>query len=49
METLTAVAALTMIDMGKVINRGMVIEQIRLMEKTGGQHGDWRRGAVGPE
>lgn len=43
MEALTAVsaAALTVIDMGKAIDRGMVIEKVRLLEKTGGVHGDW--------
>jgi len=40
MEALTAVAvaALTVIDMGKAVDRAMVIEEIRLVEKTGGQH-----------
>jgi cyclic pyranopterin phosphate synthase len=40
MEALTAVAvaALTVIDMGKAVDRGMVIEEIRLIEKTGGRH-----------
>ncbi len=43
MEALTAVAvaALTVIDMGKAIDKGMVIEQIRLIEKTGGKSGDF--------
>ena len=41
MEALTAVAiaALTVIDMGKAVDRHMVIEQIRLIEKTGGKSG----------
>lgn len=41
MEALTAVAvaALTVLDMGKAIDRGIVIEEIRLLEKTGGTHG----------
>jgi len=40
MEALTAVAvaALTVIDMGKAVDRAMVIEEIRLVEKTGGRH-----------
>jgi cyclic pyranopterin phosphate synthase len=44
MEALTAVAAaaLTVIDMGKSVDPGMVIEGIRLVEKTGGVHGDYR-------
>lgn len=39
MEALTAVsiAALTIYDMCKAINRGMVIEEIKLLEKTGGK------------
>jgi cyclic pyranopterin phosphate synthase len=44
MEVLTAVsvAALTVIDMGKAIDPGMVIEGIRLLRKTGGTSGDYR-------
>ena len=40
MEALTAVsvAALAVIDMGKAIDRQMVIEEIRLIEKRGGSH-----------
>jgi cyclic pyranopterin phosphate synthase len=40
MEALTAVsiAALAVIDMGKAIDRKMVIEEIRLIEKRGGKH-----------
>ena len=46
MEALTAVsvAALTIYDMCKAIDRGMVIGEIRLEEKRGGQSGVWRRG-----
>lgn len=46
MEALTAVsaAALTVYDMVKAIDRGMVIEAIQLDEKRGGASGDWRRG-----
>jgi cyclic pyranopterin phosphate synthase len=45
MEALAAVsvAALTVYDMVKAIDRGMVIEAIRLDEKTGGQSGTFRR------
>jgi cyclic pyranopterin monophosphate synthase len=44
MEALTAVsvAALTVIDMGKAVDRAMVIEEIHLVEKTGGRHGTVR-------
>ena len=43
MEALTAcsVAALTLYDMVKGIERGVVIDRLRLLEKTGGKH-DWR-------
>jgi len=46
MEALTAavVAALTIYDMGKAVDRGMVIEEITLIEKGGGKGGLWRRG-----
>ena len=39
MEALTAVsvAALTVYDMCKAVDRGMVIKEIRLLEKTGGK------------
>lgn len=45
MEALTAVsvACLTIYDMVKAADRGMIIEGIRLLEKTGGTRGDWRR------
>ena len=45
MEALTAVstAALTIYDMCKAIQRDMVISDIRLLEKTGGIHGDYKR------
>jgi cyclic pyranopterin phosphate synthase len=48
MEALTAVsvAALTVYDMCKSIDRGMVIAQIQLEEKTGGRRGDYRRGSA---
>ncbi|MFN0084380.1 MAG: cyclic pyranopterin monophosphate synthase MoaC [Blastocatellia bacterium] len=45
MEALTAVsvAALTLYDMCKAIDRGMVIEGIRLERKAGGRSGEWKR------
>lgn len=45
MEALTAtsVALLTIYDMCKAVDRGMVIEAIQLMEKDGGKSGLWRR------
>lgn len=45
MEALTAVsaAALTVYDMAKAVDRAMRITDIRLMEKHGGQHGDYVR------
>ena len=44
MEALTAasVAALTVYDMAKAIDRSMRIEGVRLVSKTGGKSGDWR-------
>lgn len=44
MEALTAasVAALTIYDMCKAVDRGMVIEALKLLEKSGGASGDWR-------
>ena len=48
MEALTAVsvAALTVYDMCKSVDRGMVIAQIQLEEKTGGRRGVYRRGEL---
>ena len=48
MEALTAasVAALTVYDMCKAVDKGIVIESIRLLEKRGGKSGDWQRGAA---
>lgn len=45
MEAFTAVsvAALTLVDMFKGIDKGVGIENIRLEEKTGGKSGTWRR------
>jgi cyclic pyranopterin phosphate synthase len=44
MEALTAVsvACLTIYDMAKAIDRGMSIEDVRLIEKRGGKSGQWR-------
>ncbi len=44
MEALTAaaVAALTIYDMAKGLDRGMVIEEVALLEKAGGKSGTWR-------
>ena len=44
MEALTAasIALLTIYDMAKALEKGMVIEQVRLLEKTGGKSGDWQ-------
>jgi cyclic pyranopterin phosphate synthase len=43
MEALTAVsvAALTVYDMCKAVDKGMRIEGVRLLSKTGGKSGDW--------
>lgn len=45
MEALTAasVAALTVYDMCKASDKGMVIERVQLLEKRGGKSGDWQR------
>ena len=44
MEALTAatVAALTVYDMCKGLDKGMIISQTKLLEKTGGKSGSWR-------
>jgi len=44
MEALTAVsiAALTIYDMCKAVDKGIIISNIRLLEKTGGKSGQWR-------
>ena len=52
MEALTAVsvAALTVYDMCKAVDRSMVIDQVRLEEKSGGRSGTFRREAeAGPD
>jgi cyclic pyranopterin phosphate synthase len=45
MEAMVAasVAALTIYDMCKAVDKGIVVERVRLIEKTGGKSGDWRR------
>ena len=47
MEALTAasVALLTVYDMCKAVDRGMVIDGVRLLEKRGGKSGVWTAGA----
>lgn len=44
MEALTAasMALLTIYDMAKAIDKGMVISGLRLLSKSGGKSGDWR-------
>lgn len=48
MEALTAtqIALLTIYDMCKAVDRGMVIQGVRLLEKSGGKSGDWRADTV---
>ena len=45
MEALTAcsVTALTIYDMCKAMDKSIAIEEIKLLEKTGGKSGDWQR------
>jgi cyclic pyranopterin phosphate synthase len=45
MEALTAaaVAGLTLIDMAKAVERGIYLETVRLLEKSGGRSGPWKR------
>ena len=45
MEALTAaaVAGLTLIDMTKGVERGVYMEVVRLLEKSGGRSGTWKR------
>ncbi len=49
MEALNAVQVtlLTIYDMCKAVDRGMSIETVRLVEKTGGKSGDWVRSGSG--
>jgi cyclic pyranopterin phosphate synthase len=48
MEALTAVqiALLTIYDMCKAVDRGMSINQVQLLEKSGGKSGTWQRQTV---
>ena len=49
MEALTAasVAALTIYDMVKGVERGVEIRSVRLVSKTGGKSGEWHRPPTG--
>ncbi|MGE4411527.1 MAG: cyclic pyranopterin monophosphate synthase MoaC [Sphingobium sp.] len=44
MEAMTAVsiALLTVYDMAKALDKGMILKDIRLLEKSGGKSGDWK-------
>tara|TARA_R100001126_G_scaffold92089_2_gene61882 strand:+ start:695 stop:1135 length:441 start_codon:yes stop_codon:yes gene_type:complete len=44
MEAMVAcnIALLTIYDMAKALDKGMVIQEVRLLSKTGGKSGDWR-------
>jgi len=48
MEALTAaaVAGLTLIDMTKGVEKGVHLESVRLLEKSGGRSGTWKREAT---
>ena len=50
MEALTAVSAacLALYDMAKAVDRGIVIDGVRLLSKSGGRSGDWVRDDDGP-
>ena len=49
MEALTAaaVAGLTLIDMTKGVEKGVYLETVRLLQKSGGRSGTWKRGSDG--
>jgi cyclic pyranopterin phosphate synthase len=49
MEALTAcaIAALTVYDMCKSYDRGMIIEAVQLEQKSGGRSGTWTRSGAG--
>jgi cyclic pyranopterin phosphate synthase len=51
MEALTAasIAALTIYDMCKAVDKGMTIGDIKLLEKTGGKSGDWKADVTATE
>jgi cyclic pyranopterin phosphate synthase len=40
--TATSIALLTIYDMAKALDKGMIIDEVRLIEKRGGKSGDWR-------
>ena len=42
--TATSIALLTIYDMAKALEKGMTIEGVRLLAKSGGKSGDWRAG-----
>jgi cyclic pyranopterin phosphate synthase len=44
--TATSIALLTIYDMAKALDKGMVIQGVRLIAKTGGKSGDWRASPV---
>ncbi len=48
MEAMVAVsiALLTIYDMAKAVDKAMVIDAVRLIEKRGGKSGDWKRASV---
>lgn len=50
MEALTAVsvAALAVVDMVKALDRAATITDVRVLAKSGGRSGDWRRPPAGP-
>lgn len=50
MEAMTAcaIALLTIYDMTKAVDRGMVIEEVRLLEKSGGKSGHWQASQTAP-
>ena len=50
MEALAAAAAagLTIYDMCKAVDRGMTLERVRLVSKSGGKSGSWARPGEGP-
>ena len=44
--TAAAVAGLTIYDMAKAVDKGIVLTDLCLVEKSGGKSGDWRRGSA---
>lgn len=47
--TATSIALLTIYDMAKAIDKGMVIEGVRLIAKSGGKSGEWTAQGTGPQ